>query len=109
MLNQLNLERRKKPRKKLSGLLPGRLYLKSNRLAISARPIDVSPNGLGLLSSDGLPLGAIVLLEMKEQTIELKVSWTRPDFGKKNMFRYGLEPIGEANLEEIFSQKGCLK
>ena len=70
----------------------------------------MSAEGLGILVCESIPLESRVFLEMKEITLEFKVAWARPDYGKKNMMRYGLVCSDKAaNIEMIFTEKGCLK
>lgn len=109
MLNIANIERRNRERKKLSGLLPGRLYIDGQKSSLSCRPIDVAKGGMGILVSELLVPGTKVLLILKDRELELEIKWGKPDFGKKNLYRYGLECLSEDNLEEIFIQSGCLR
>ena len=103
-------ERRFADRRKLTGLLPGRLMLEQSNTELTCRPIDVSANGMGIVVSRELEPGTQVLLIMKERTIPLTIAWGSPDFGKQDMFRYGLITLNPAdNLEEAFLASGCLR
>ena len=101
-------ERRLDLRKNLTGLLPGRLKNKSG-VDINCRPVDVSENGLGIVSVDRLAAEDVLELHVKDKVITLKVAWVRPDFGKRDLFRYGLISKDQINIEEIFISSGCMK
>ena len=103
-------ERRFADRRKLTGLLPGRLIIEETKAELTCRPIDVSANGMGIVVSRELEPGTQILLIMKERTIPLTTAWGSPDFGKQDMFRYGLITLNPAdNLEEAFLVTGCLR
>ena len=100
-------ERRKKRRMNLSGLMPGRLANKETEKLISCRPINVSVKGLGIVSTDLLNEGTIVVLSIKSRKIEFRVVWSQQDFKKQNMTRYGLQVLDEnINIEEVFRDSG---
>ena len=104
-------ERRISRRKKLTGLLPGRLSLKEGEAAIHCKPVDVSDHGLGLISDAQLEVGTQLKLTMPEEVILFKVVWKQPDFGKSDLYRFGLEIVAPKrgfDLEELFEQMGCL-
>jgi hypothetical protein len=102
-------ERRIGNRKALNGLLPGRLRTLLGTDLV-CKPVDVSPNGLGVLMSKEFELGTVMNLVMKDQVIELEVKWIQSDFHKEELFRYGLiTPDVEINLEQIFLDAGCLR
>ena len=106
---QLKLkERRIADRKLLTGLWPGRLM--NDGRDVSSRPVDISEHGLGILSSRELKIGSICILVMKDRSIEFEVKWMQPDFGKHDLFRYGLlcrETV--INVIEEFATRGCFK
>lgn len=103
-------EQRQSPRRRLTGLLPGKLLVTGSELKVSCRPVDISTHGLGILSEDILEIGAELLLITHNQQISLQVAWSKLDFGKRDRYRYGLVAI-EANLdlEALFVATGCLK
>ena len=104
-------ERRVSRRKRLTGLLPGRLSLKSNEAAINGKPVDISSTGLGLISDEQLDIGTALKLTTPEEVIHLKIIWKQPDFGKSDLFRFGLEVVAPKrgfDLEEMFERMGCL-
>ena len=109
MVSPLFLDKRLKPRKMLTGLLPGPLTdAKGER--INCKPVDISENGLGIITSALMKQGDEVSLKLKDRTIVLSVSWSKPDFGKQNLIRYGLNlESDQENLEVVFSEAGCLK
>lgn len=103
-------EKRLSQRKKLTGLLPGRLSLLGNKALISCRPVDISRHGLGILTSERITVGTKLILKLPDQEIQLEVQWGQPDFGKKDLFRYGLVTNDQGfNLEDLFEKAGCLK
>ncbi len=104
-------ERRANKRQNLTGLMPGRLFLPSTNKTISARPVDVSEKGLGILSGEKLEEGLELKLAVeKKKLISLHIVWRKDDFGKRDLYRYGLEcKDSTINLIQIFSESGCLK
>lgn len=103
-------ERRVADRRKLTGLLPGRLVIEKVNTELSCRPVDVSSNGMGIVVSRELEPGTVIQLVMKDRSIPLTVAWGQPDFGKQDMFRYGLVTLDpEDNLEQAFLATGCLR
>lgn len=104
-------ERRSNERRALTGLMPGRLFVYDTDRTLSARPVDVSKTGLGILSSDTLAEGTRIGLAVdKEQTVILCVIWRKEDFGKRDLYRYGLESVDKTlDMEQIFLTTGCLK
>lgn len=102
-------ERRLETRRKLTGLLPGRLKT-SNGSDIECRPIDVSEHGLGIVSKEPLKMDSMLELQIKDKKIILKVAWVQPGFSKREVQRYGLVAQDVSlNLEAIFLSAGCLK
>jgi hypothetical protein len=105
-------ERRLKNRKKLTGLLPGRLVAEQLKEEINCRLVDVSKNGMGILFSGDLDIDSRVILHIPGSPLSLRVASKSPDFGKQKLFRYGLvidrEPREQVNLETLFISAGCL-
>lgn len=102
-------EMRLSPRKKLSGLLPGKLTEAKTGRAVSCRPIDVSRDGLGVLSSQEIATGSTLVLMANGVPIELHVAWGQPDFGKQDLYRYGLVTNdSNVDLVKAFTESGCL-
>lgn len=103
-------EKRLGQRRRLSGLMPGKLVAAVDKRAVSAKPVDVSPHGLGVIIAEELVPGTMMQLETPNGSIKLRVAWRQPDFGKRDMFRYGLvtEDIA-VDLEDIFLKTNCLK
>ena len=103
-------DQRTSPRRKLSGLLPGKMTIASSDKALSCKPIDVSIHGLGMISPDLLAVGDQLILTTHDQAIAFKVAWAKPDFGKRDLYRYGLASTDQSvNVEAIFAATGCLK
>ena len=106
-------ERRLADRRKLTGLLPGRLVFAASRAEVICRPVDVSSNGMGVVVGNEkkeIEPGTELALVLKDGVIRLQVAWGQPDFGKQDMFRYGLvtmDPTG--NVEALFIETGCLR
>ena len=101
-------EKRFKPRKALTGLLPGPIT-KIDGERVTCRPVDISENGLGILSEEQLSTGDKLMLELKDEKIALEVTYQKRDFGKHNLFRYGIICTENKDLEKIFLEAGCLK
>jgi hypothetical protein len=77
---------------------------------LHCRPIDLSQEGLSVLSEAQLSVGMQLTLRTHNQSVALEVIWQRPDFGKQGLSRYGLRAIDPAiDLEEMFRSAGCLK
>lgn len=102
-------EKRMEQRKRLTGLLPGRLKT-STGLDVSCQPVNVSQNGLGILTDLPLSTGDVVTLFLRDESVDLKVVWIKEDFGRREFKRYGLESskTESINLESIFIDAGCL-
>jgi len=105
-------ERRIKDRKLLTGVLPGKLIvqLDGQTSEVIGKPVDVSRNGLGLIISQQLDPGTEVTLQMQDHNVAFQIAWGQRDFGKQDMFRYGLVTLNpEDNVESIFLRTGCLR
>jgi hypothetical protein len=103
-------DRRIGDRRKLTGLMPGRMFLSESGDELTCRPVDVSNFGLGVLIAKEIEPGKNLTMLLKDQKIEFQVTWVQPDFGKQDMFRYGLVAVdAEQNIEQVFIDHGCLK
>ena len=106
---QLQLkERRQSERKRLTGLMPGHFQI--NGKEVSARPIDVSRHGLGVIIAHEYPVGTKATLTVGDLIVAMEFLWGEPDFGKHDMWRYGLvcaDP--KVDLQQEFLEAGCLK
>ena len=106
-------DRRGGDRKRLTGLLPGRLLVASNNQDLVCRPTDVSAYGLGVLvigDNKKIAIGTELLLVLPERAIRLEVTWMRPDFGKQDATRYGIVTSDDScDLEALFASSGCLR
>ncbi len=97
-------------RRRLTGLLPGRLIMGQTRKDLVCKPVDVSEHGLGILSADQIANGTLVVLVLKNREVMLQIAWGQQDFGKRDLFRYGLVcKEQQENLETIFENAGCFK
>lgn len=104
------LERRQSRRKSLTGLLPGRLSIVDTDESLNCKPIDVSKDGIGILTSEILQIGTKLLLKTHSHAIILEVRWAQPDFGKHGLYRYGIihhDP--NIDLEDIFLKTKCIR
>lgn len=103
-------ERRLSDRRRLTGLLPGRLILAGAKQSLMCKPVDVSAFGMGVVMAREIAPGTQMTLVIGDQAIALQIAWCQPDFGKQDMFRYGLVTLDpEVNLESEFVRSGCLK
>ena len=103
------VEKRRHQRRMLTTLLPGTL-LDSEQRVLQCKPVDISPDGLSILSGIMLPLGSSLSLNTHNAVIHFEVMWQKPDFGKKKLFRYGLKTVDpDVDLEAVFRNAGCLK
>lgn len=104
------LEKRSTPRKKLTGLFPGKLTSKKDNTFLNAKPVDISEHGLGIITSVYLEVDDLLLLKTHNDEIELRVTWRKKDFEKSDLYRYGLSVDDKKiNIESIFQNSGCLK
>jgi hypothetical protein len=106
---QLKLkERRISERKRLTGLMPGRFVVNSKDAEV--KPLDVSEHGMGIICSVQFAVGAKASLMIGNRQIPLEVIRGEQDFGKHDLWRYGLVCTDQqVNLEIEFSKAGCLK
>jgi hypothetical protein len=106
---QLKLkERRMAERKKLTGLLPGRFIV--NGKVMDAKPFDISSHGVGLLMAEEIKEGTKAVLTISGRDVGLEFKWGLPDFGKHDLWRYGLVCTEiDIDLEAEFATAGCLK
>lgn len=110
MLNLKLKERRLNTRKRLTGLLPGRLMLTESEKNINCRPVDISKDGLGILSEELLDIGTKISLVGQDININFEIRWSKRDFGKHDLFRYGLATIDDwLRVDLEFQRAGCLK
>ncbi len=110
MVLPVTQEKRLFSRRKLTGLMPGKLIVVEKDLCISARPTDVSKTGLGVLSTDLIEEKSEMMFVIAKKKIKLTVLWRKEDFGKNNLYRYGLAcNDADIDLEALFIETGCLK
>ena len=103
-------ERRISERRKLTGLLPGRLRNLAIDSDVDCKLIDVSEHGIGVIMDKDVNHETQFALVLKDQTIPMTIQWSKPDFGKSDSFRFGLvcnDP--SIDLVAIFSAAGCLE
>jgi hypothetical protein len=102
-------EKRFGVREQLTGLMPGKLSIPKSKKQLSAKPVDVSPNGLGLILDAQLTVGAKLNLTIGNRIIELEVVWVEADFSKRDLFRYGMTcKDSGVDLAQEFRDAGCL-
>ena len=102
-------EKRLSERRRLTGLIPGKMITAHDK-SIDCKPVDISEHGLGVISDTELAVGSVITLETHDNSIRLEVIWQQPDFSKRDLHRYGLVTKDQkANLLEIFSEAGCLR
>lgn len=102
-------------RKKLSGLFPGKMLVQRTSRYMSGRAIDVSKQGMGVLSSTHLVEGDLIALTTPKRTIILRVNGIKKDYARSNRYRYSLvldEESSEAqehvDLVQVFVHSGCM-
>lgn len=103
-------EKRFSPRKQLTGLLPGKLYLSESGDNLTCKLVDVSRHGIGMTTKTELKFGDRVTLEFEDQKIEFKVAWIQHGFSKQDIYRAGLI-CNDINCDmiDLFTEAGCLK
>ncbi|MCY4380370.1 MAG: PilZ domain-containing protein [Proteobacteria bacterium] len=87
--------KRMRERKCLSGLLPGKMLIERTGHYISGRAVDVSENGIGIITSSRLKQGDRILLSIAKKTIEFTVLHMKRDFQKNSQWRVGLVLVEE--------------
>lgn len=103
-------DRRINNRKKLTGMMPGRLVIDDTKEELTCRPVDVSNSGVGILIPKEIEKGKSITLYLHDRSISFKVAWVQRDFGKQDIFRYGLAATDlSLDIESIFIAYGCLK
>ncbi|MBC7658469.1 MAG: PilZ domain-containing protein [Chitinophagaceae bacterium] len=102
-------EPRRSSRRVMLRILPGAIIDASNAV-VQCRPVDLSTEGLSILSESNLDVGDQLTLRTHNASIELEVVWRRADFGKQGLSRYGLKTKDSTvDLEILFRETGCLK
>lgn len=106
---QLKLkERRSADRKRLTGLMPGRFQIDGKD--VSARPVDLSEHGIGILVAKEYKQGTKASLTIKDTIVSFEILWGQPDFGKHDLWRYGLVCTDESfDVTALFEGTGCFK
>ena len=103
-------ERRVASRKSLTGLMPGKLFVAEKGNHVECKPVDISDRGLGIICAEQMDPGTKLTLKTHNQEITMTVSWGKPDFGKRDLYRYGLRvEARDLDLEELFIKTGCLR
>jgi hypothetical protein len=101
-------EKRLSDRKSLTGLMPGRFIMGGQE--VSARPVDISSHGIGVLIAQEYAVGTQATLSIKDKIIEFEVKWGQPDFGKHDLWRFGLVCVDPSiDVKEVFEMTGCFK
>ena len=107
--------RRMNTRRRLSGLLPGKMLVQRTARHMSGRVVDVSHDGMGVLSSTHLLIGDTITLTTPTKMIILKVNDKKKDYAKSSRYRYSLVldregeyDQGDMDLEEVFVNSGCM-
>ena len=102
-------EPRRSSRRVMLRILPGAI-IDANNAVIQCRPVDLSQEGLSILSETNLDVGDLLTLRTHNASIALEVVWQRADFGKQGLSRYGLKTKDSTfDLEILFRETGCLK
>ncbi len=103
-------DRRGKKRIRFTGLLPGLFRTQAKGQIVVCRPVDIGEAGLGILSQFELNVGDQIVLECKSIDLNLIVEWKKRDFGKQDLWRYGLSLVdSEVDVIELFSSTGCIR
>jgi len=112
-------ERRFNQRRRVRGM-PGQLYLIDQPHSLAVIPVDVSPTGIGVLTSENLSLGIqLYFLTECGKHVELELKWKLPEWNlidlagdgaaTDRVFRCGLQTKDDKhNLEDIFFAAGCI-
>lgn len=105
--------------------LPGFIINPVTNETIPCNAVDVSKEGVGVVSTLWIPPQMDVLLVIGSQRIELEIKWgienrPMPAWAKKNasiaedsyLYRYGLmlaNPDEKLDLTEVFRREGCME
>jgi hypothetical protein len=106
---QLKLkDQRLSERKRFTGRLPGKF--KIDGADITAKPVDISAHGLGVIIEKKIAIGTSASLVIDGCEMPFEIIWCEPDFAKNDQWRYGLICSDKSvNLEEAFRFAGCIK
>ncbi len=105
-----SLNRRKHKRfDHIDGSIPGILINYSDSSTVHAHAIDVSKEGLAIITEKPLTPNQVLVLTSSDQKYELIVANSNPvDFQKQNKFRSGLKlKDNSKNLLEVFQKENC--
>lgn len=91
------IDRRKHERLEL-GELAGQLILLPEEREIDFFPLNVSPRGLAVFTSEALSLGQKAVLEVDGKKIDLSVKWCQPSSENLAAFRCGFE-VTDASIK----------
>lgn len=101
-------EVREHPRRKISGPIPGKIFLQGTRKEVPCEGYDVSKGGLSILTEhDILPETDLILVK-DQHKIQLELVWGLSNFQDSGTYRYGLRTKNsDISLDELFIDWGC--
>jgi hypothetical protein len=98
------------PRQKMVVDLSKHLVQAENRLSIRCIAVDISVNGMGLISFEALAIDIDAILILEEREISLKVKWCKPDSVRSGVFHIGLGTDDSSiNLVNYLEKSGLIK
>ena len=103
-----SIENRKSKRYSLTGSLPGAMFEPESNTIIQCKPVDVSQNGLGVMTWSQFDPGSSLILRGNNVDIKFTVIWSISCHEEHNVWRCGLEAEDkDSDLVSLFNERGC--
>jgi hypothetical protein len=90
MMSKDDKKKRASTRQKMVVDLSKYLIKAKDRCPIRCIAVDISQNGMGLISFEALEVETDTVLVLKEKEISLKIKWCKPDSVRNGVFHIGL-------------------
>ena len=93
----------------LTARFAGELFRTGKNHALDCRVMDVSRDGLGVLSKDTVAKGETIELHTLGRVIQFQVAYCIDDLISRGNYRWGLRRIGSTeNLVSLFAANGFI-
>jgi hypothetical protein len=87
----------------------GELFRPGNGKALDCKVMDVSRDGLGVLSQKAVAKGDLIELHTLERVIQFQVAYCMDDLIQRGNYRWGLRRVGSTeNLVSLFAANGFI-
>jgi len=87
----VDIEKRKDFRRGLFRNGSAKLMRKVHKEPVKCRLVDVSQNGIGMMTHEELQIGEELILEINREEVEMEVIWFQENILRYEMNRYGLQ------------------